>query len=188
MKTKRLFIGTFIEPKPLKSKYSKIKKELGGILPGRWIKPENFHITFKFLGNVPEEEIPEIQTSLKEYLDKLQNAQFELKGLGVFPNMENPKVLYIKVIDTDGILEKMQKFTEQKMEQLGFQKENRPFIPHITLKRIKYADVDKLKQKLEKYKETNFGKQDTVELNLIESITNPKGAVYKKLKDRGEKC
>ncbi len=182
MKTKRLFIGTFIESKPLKSKYSKIKKEFGGILPGRWIKPENFHITFKFLGNVPEEEIPEIQDKLKEYLDKLQNAQFELRGLGVFPNAEHPKVLYIKVIDNDGILKKLQKFTEEKMEQLGFKKENRPFIPHITLKRIKSADVEKLKQKLEKYKEVSFGKQSIVELNLIESITNPKGAIYKKIK------
>ncbi len=182
MAKKRLFIGIFTEKEIFKGKYSKIKKEFGGILPGRWIKPENFHITLKFIGNVEEEKIPEIQKILEKYLDKLEDLNIEIKGLGAFPNIKNPKILFAKVEDKDGILKKLNAEIEEKLQELGIKKELKPFTPHITLKRIKEVNVEKFIEKVKKFENLHFGKQKKGKINLIESITAPKGAVYKIIK------
>jgi len=182
MGKKRLFIGTFIESKPLKKHYSKIKKDFGGILPGRWIKIENFHITFKFLGYVDEERVSEIKMSVERYMDKLQEVELEFTGLSVFPNVQNPKVLYMGINDRTGILTEINQYIEERLSFLGFERERKPFRPHITLKRIKTEiDTDKFIRKLNKYRNTPFGKQTRIEVNLIESFTTPKGAIYKKI-------
>ncbi len=182
MGKKRLFIGTFIDGKPLKRHYSKIKKDFGGILPGRWVRLESFHITFKFLGYVEEERISEIKLSIGKYIDKVQSAELEFSGLSVFPNIYNPKVLYINVEDKLGVLREINQYIEEKMSFLGFERERKPFKPHITLKRIKTEiDVKKFSEKLNKYQYTNFGRQSSIEVNLIESFTNPRGAVYRKV-------
>ena len=182
MGKKRLFIGTFIESKPLKRHYSKIKKDFGGILPGRWIKVENFHITFKFLGYVDEERITEIKMSVDKYIDKLQEAELEFTGLSVFPNLNSPRVLYIGVNDKTGILTEVNRYVEEKLSFLGFEKEKKPFRPHITIKRIKSEiDTQKFIDKISKYKNMCFGKQEKIEVNLIESFTAPNGAIYKKI-------
>ena len=182
MAKKRLFIGIFVHSSVLKKQYIKIKKELSGVIPGRWVSPESFHITVKFLGEVEEEKILDIQNSLKSVIDKTQDISLHFKGLGVFPNLYNPKILYVKVEDKDGFLYSVNSFVETELEKLGFKKELKPFLPHITIKRIKHeVDQNKFLPKFKRFENVDFGTQKSVEVNIIESFLTPKGAIYKKL-------
>ncbi len=181
MEKKRLFVGIFIDSKSLNKDYTKLKRDFGGILPGKWVKPENFHITLKFLGYVESSKIDDIKTSLRKILNTNYKETITLNGLGVFPNIDNPKVLYIDVKKVN-ILYDLNSVVEEKLSFLGFEKEKKPFKPHITIKRIKSKiDKEKFLTKFAKYKNYPFGNIKSFEVSLIESITLPSGAIYRKI-------
>ncbi|RMD45339.1 MAG: RNA 2',3'-cyclic phosphodiesterase [Aquificota bacterium] len=178
---KRIFIGSFINSKSLSKKYPFIKKEFGGFLKGKWTPLENLHITYKFIGNSTDNQIILIKESLKTILNKEEPVHLIFKGFGVFPNFRNPKVFFLKVENEDGKLEEYNHYIQEKLSYLGYEKENKPFIPHITLKRPKYVDMEKFLPKLKKYEETIFGEQFSIEINVIQSILSPKRAKYIKI-------
>lgn len=177
---KRVFIGSFVDYERLKKSYTTIKKDLSGIVSGSWVKPENFHITYKFLGNTNAEKISSIiEILIKEFKEEIQ-TDITVEGLGVFPNLENPKVLFYKVLENK-ILKEIYDLIEDRLSILGYKREIKPFIPHITILRIKEVKQSQFIEKLKKYEKTVFLNQKTITVDLIESILNPKGAVYKTL-------
>lgn len=173
---KRIFIGSFVEIENLKSHYTKIKKDLSGVLYGSWVKPENFHITYKFIGNVEEEKISEIKTALNSLLNQKYEIDLVVKGLGIF----SERILYFKVMENQKLKE-INKLVEDNLSKIGFKKEIKPFIPHITLVRIKELKQNQIYEKIKKYEENIFLKQKFLTVDIIESILNPKGAIYQKI-------
>ena len=180
MKKKRIFIGSFINIASFSKKYSQIKKEFGGTLKGRWIPEKNFHITYKFIGEVDENSLSDIRQVLGGLVNKKIEVDLEFSGLGAFPNIYNPRVFFIKVEDKTGELKILYEYINEKLALLGYKSE-KSFIPHVTLKRIKGVDNKKFLEKMKKYSEINLGNQTNIEVNIIESILTPKGAEYKKL-------
>jgi 2'-5' RNA ligase len=177
---KRIFIGSFIDSKGLKKHYTEIKKDFSGVLTGSWVKPENFHITYKFLGNVEDNKIEDIKNNLSECINKEIETQIVVKGLGVFPNLDQPKVLYFKV-EENPVLAGINKYVENQMANLGFKREIKRFLPHITIVRIKEVKQQSFLEKIKKYEDKVFFKQKIITVDIIESMLNPKGAVYKKV-------
>lgn len=177
---KRIFIGSFIESQGLKKHYIDIKKDFSGVLTGSWVKPENFHITYKFLGNVEDDKIEDIKNGLYECINKEIETQIVVKGLGVFPNLDQPRVLYFKV-EENIVLTEISKYIENQMANLGFKREIKKFTPHITIVRIKEVKQRSFLDKIKKYEDRVFFKQKIITVDIIESILNPKGAIYKKI-------
>ncbi len=178
---KRIFIGSFITDKTLLSNYSKIKREFGGSLKGRWTLKENLHITYKFLGNTEERQISLIKNSLSSIIDKEEDIHLVFKGFGVFPHIKNPRVFFLKVENPDGRLEEIYSLIQEKLSYIGYQVDKRPFIPHITLKRPKYVNSKELLSKIKIFEEKVWGEQFKVSINVIESILSPDGAKYIKI-------
>jgi len=178
---KRIFIGSFVDKNLTEKFYPKIKKDFGGVIGGKWVPSENLHITYKFLGNIEEDKIYKIKKALSEILDKSFNVNIYLKGLSAFPNIKHPKVFFIPVEDKESDLKKVQSFVEEKLTVLGFEKESKPFKPHITLKRVKFVDNVKFVQKIKKYENIIFGKVNSLNINIIESHLTYKGAIYRKI-------
>lgn len=174
--SKRIFIGSFVEIESLKSHYTKIKKDLSGVLYGSWIKPENFHITYKFIGNVEEDKISQIKDALNNLLIQKYEIDLVVKGLGVFSD----RVLYFKVMESQKLKE-INRSIEDSLYKIGFKKEVKPFIPHITIVRIKDLKQNQLYEKIKKYEEDIFLKQKFLTVDIIESILNPKGAIYQRI-------
>ncbi len=162
-----------------KKTYSNIKKEFGGILSGKWTPFENLHITLKFLGNVEDEMVDTIKQTLSDILDREFSANLVFKGFSAFPNINNPKVFFIEVFDEDGQLESLHNTIESKLESLGFERENRQYHPHITLKRPKEVDMYSFLNKIKDTKNQTYGTAKKIKVRLIESIPTPEGAIYK---------
>ena len=177
---KRVFLGSFVDHEKLKKSYTEIKKDLSGVVFGSWVKPENFHITYRFLGNTPTQKIEDILASLSSELGKDIEVDITLEGLGVFPNIDSPKVLFYRVLENK-TLKDIYNVIEDKLLTLGYKKEIKPFIPHVTILRIKEVKVQQFSEKIKKYENRVFLKQKTLVVDLIESILNPRGAIYKKL-------
>ena len=145
----------------------------------RWIKKEGMHLTIKFLGNIENEKIPEIEKALKNILEKFESFVLRLKGTGTFPpGSKNPRVLWVG-IEEEETLKALQYQIEAELEKLGFPRENRKFQPHLTLGRVKvFSNFRQTLLLLEKYRERIFGEMKVEKITFFQSKLKPTGAEY----------
>jgi len=126
----RLFIAIDL-PKPVKNRLEVLQKHLDGV---KWIELQQMHLTIRFLGNVDEELYQKLLSNLK----KIRSPSFvySIKGVGVFPNIHRPKVLWAGV-EADDRLSILYQKIEEVVISSGFDPEERDYKPHITLGRVK---------------------------------------------------
>jgi 2'-5' RNA ligase len=142
-----------------------------------WVPKENYHLTMKFLGAVPEEKIPEILSAVENAVRKVSSFSIEAKGAGAFP-----RVLWIGADDPSFCLAQLALQIDQALEPLKFPRETRAFVPHLTIARLKEGkplrpDLD---LKLE-WATLRLGQSRIREIVLYESETLPSGAIYRPL-------
>jgi len=153
----------------------------------RWVRPENVHLTLKFLGNVPEERITAINQAIREAIAVVGVVPFTLRvvGLGAFPNFRRPAVIWVGVEDGIERLLRLQEGIEAAMERLGFQREDRPFHPHLTLGRVNRRASSgyrrKLGEALQARQVGEIGYMRVEEISLMRSQLHPQGAIYTQL-------
>lgn len=148
----------------------------------RWLPPENFHITLKFLGSVPDARLPEIQAALETAA--LRNAPFQmtLRVAGAFPNFRRARVYWVGVQD-DGALAQLQLEVERTIAPLGFPTEARPFHPHITIGRVNSVPAAELRAAEAAASDFQHESRVTVKsIELMESKVSSKGARYEALR------
>ena len=159
----------------------KLKDETNKIT---WVKPENIHLTIKFLGDIETNKIDSIAKVLEDAADNLSSFKISIKGVGAFPTIENPRVLWVGIEEDDTNVSQLYNNLEHGLTTLGFEKEQRAFKPHLTLGRIKFLkDKRTLKQHLEKVAGINLGKFEVGSFYLFKSKLTPEGAVHTKLKE-----
>lgn len=116
----------------------------GPRIPGRRTKPENWHITVRFLGQIDEVVRDRIAMEIDEGLDA-SDGKVHVTGLGAFPRASKATVMYAAVDDPAGILDVINAQCEQACRDVGLEPEERPFVPHLTLARIRpQRDVRRL--------------------------------------------
>jgi 2'-5' RNA ligase len=100
----------------------------------RWTAEDALHMTVKFLGEVPEAKLAEVEDAVRRAAD--QSGQFEMRlhGLGGFPNLKRPRVVWMGA-DASEQLGRAREQTERLLVPLGFEPEDREFHPHVTLGR-----------------------------------------------------
>jgi 2'-5' RNA ligase len=105
--------------------------------PIRWIDPGNAHITLHFLGDTPPEEAAILQLALPEIVAR--HAAFDLRtaGLGVFPKLKRPRVVWLGIYGPAHRLETVAADIGEVLGELQFPLDDRPFSPHITLGRVR---------------------------------------------------
>jgi RNA 2',3'-cyclic 3'-phosphodiesterase len=151
-------------------------------LPVRWVKPENVHLTLKFFGEISLSTINDIGKVLEDTVRVYAPLMFFIKGLGIFPNIKKPRVLWIGISGDIKPLSEIQANLETNLEKKGFAKENRPFKSHLTLGRIK-GDIypENLFDILRSFSNFTSEPFEVKELVLYKSELNPSGALYTKL-------
>jgi 2'-5' RNA ligase len=148
----------------------------------RWVKPENLHLTLKFLGSVGEDKITSIADALERSLDRTPRFSVSCRGLGVFPDIRKAKVLWVGLEGKP--LAPLAATVEDALEPMGFAREKRAFKPHLTIGRWRDSAgrSDLLRRELERSQRQDFGASKVNEVILIQSVLKPGGAVYTPLK------
>ncbi len=147
----------------------------------RWVKPENIHLTLKFLGNIEEKNVSSIVKKIEGACNKYTAFSLEISGVGVFPNTKSPRVLWVGVIGNE-VFNGLQQEIESGMASLGFQRENRKFIPHLTLGRFKSSQgKGALLDKIQLYENNRFGLIDVMSISLMRSDLSPAGARHTRI-------
>jgi len=174
----RIFIGGFVEADYFGKEYYRMRYDFDMISGGKWVPLPNLHFTMKFLGDVDVSQLPGMSDVLKNYLCVHFDDIF-INGIGFFPHHRAPRILYARVHNPSGILYQIRSEIENLLEPLGFKKEERSFIPHITLNRVQDAETSRTPLFLQKYAEIDFGIKPTYTISLIESMLTREGSIYK---------
>lgn len=146
----------------------------------RWVRPENLHVTLKFIGEIAPNELEGIRGALSTvHGEKPVDLQF--RGLGFFPDEDRPTVLWTG-LDASANLAPLGADIDRALATQGIARENRVFVPHLTLARFAPPVLhEKLRDAIEKSREREFGSFQTGEFQLVESKTKPAGAEYSTL-------
>lgn len=145
-----------------------------------WSPPRNLHITTKFIGEWPEERLPELKAALAS-LPARAPIPISIEKLGFFPNPHSPRVFWAGIRAGDN-LAGLACDTETALAALGIAKEERAYSPHLTLARIKTPGKQPaLLQAVAKLPSLEFGTFVADRFYLYHSKTAPSGSVYTKL-------
>jgi 2'-5' RNA ligase len=151
----------------------------------KWVSPEGTHMTIKFLGNIYSSQIPQITGIMKTAAGKVPPLNLRLGGLGMFPNEQRPRVIWVALEGNTEPLATMQREIEQALAPMGFAPENRAFTPHLTLGRVRdNASPDERREigSVVKEKKIDYEASFTLrELSLMKSTLTPTGAIYNRL-------
>jgi len=114
----------------------------------KWVKPENIHLTLKFLGAVEKNKIDTIKNILDSTTSQIEPFDVALSVLGGFPNLNSPRVIWVGIdVGARHAVPLLVNKIENALSKLGFPKDDRPFSAHITLGRV---HSPKNKQQLKK--------------------------------------
>jgi 2'-5' RNA ligase len=178
----RAFIGIEIDPQTVRN-ISTALVQLKSHVPGvRWVDSANFHFTLKFLGNIDEPAIDSVARALELHLHLFPRFTINAKGLGVFPDLRRPRILWVGLAGKE--LATLVSKVETAVEPLGFTKEERTFKPHLTVGRWRQFDgsAKKLGEEIEKWKGHEFGQGLITTVIFFQSVLTQKGATYHPLK------
>ncbi|MGI8991141.1 MAG: RNA 2',3'-cyclic phosphodiesterase [Bryobacteraceae bacterium] len=175
----RLFTGIEIPPEIL-ADIDHVVQRLKPSAHIQWIPIGNLHITTKFIGEWPEEKLPELTDTLKA-AEAAGTIPIRIGGLGFFPNPKSPRVFWAGV-HAPGSLAELARQTDQALAALGIASETRAYSPHLTLARLKIAGpLTALHDAIAALKSTDFGSFEAATFHLYRSKTGPSGSVYTKL-------
>jgi 2'-5' RNA ligase len=158
----------------------RLRKNIQGDI--RWVRPQGIHLTLKFFGTIAESDVANISRVVEDTTSTIAPFTLGIKRVGAFPDVKRPRVLWLGMDGDVDILIRLQKEVDAELHKYGFEKEDRPFRPHLTLARIKdprgLIGLAKIMEKRENYEAGSFS---AAGLNLFKSELTPKGAVYTKL-------
>lgn len=173
----RLFIGVQISEEA-RNKISEFQRQLKKRIPeARLVRPENLHLTLKFLGEVPENQQVSLAGVIEETAARFPTFRMVIQGIGRFPGGKNVRVSWVGA-DSGDVLAKLNKELEAGLEKLGFARENR-FQEHVTVARFKsIPNLSALAEIEDRYRDERWGETAVSELALMESKLRPEGPLY----------
>lgn len=182
-KTIRSFIAIEL-PIEIKNQIESYIAELINLAPKlKWVKKESLHITLKFLGNQSTQKIENVIDVLLPLGQTCQPFKASIKKIGAFPNQRKPRVIWLGIeAEPRELFFRAHAWIENQLENIGFDREQRKFSPHLTLARIKFP-VEL--SELWKFIDANpfpIQKFNVDEIVLMRSILKPSGAEYHQIK------
>jgi RNA 2',3'-cyclic 3'-phosphodiesterase len=181
--TIRAFFSFDIEDQTILRRLSKVQGMLvntGAQL--KTVKPQNIHLTIRFLGDIS----PAMVDAIHEEMKQLSFTPFtvELKGLGAFPKLNYPRVVWAGIRKGADELKDVFGQLEPRLRGLGFKPDSKGFSPHLTIARVRTgrnkAQLIKVIQELEDYE---FGAIKAECLRLKKSDLTPRGPIYSTLRE-----
>jgi 2'-5' RNA ligase len=179
----RAFISIEL-PDETKRKLSEVGHVLGGKKYEfvRWARPESLHLTLRFLGNISAVQVEEVTAIIKDAARGYSPFHLEFREPGAFPDLKQPRIVWVSVAGEVEKLSSLQQKIDSSLAFPGLAREDRSFVPHLTLARLREGTS---------YKERKeFGARvagagieidcplNVTTVSLMKSQLTPQGAVY----------
>ncbi len=176
----RLFCALEL-PEDVRHKIGEYSEQIRKRLPGisaSWTRETNFHLTIKFVGDVAENRATDLSTAAARAASEFAPFKLRIAGNGIFPQRNSPRVIWIGLDDPTGNLKLLHARLDEEAEMVGFDRESRPYHPHLTLARIRNnKNSTALKELLQSIPFETI-EIEVNELCVIKSELSSKGARY----------
>ncbi|HUA39602.1 MAG TPA: RNA 2',3'-cyclic phosphodiesterase [Candidatus Sulfopaludibacter sp.] len=182
----RLFVAIPV-PAAVREEILRVQRQLQPLAPRgavRWTKPEQFHLTLRFLGGVSSDHVAGLQESLRTACSGAAPLYLHAQGVGFFPNARAPRVIWIGIHDGVGKLEDLQGKIEAAVQPFITERESERFAGHVTLGRFKqfgHWHLKALTGQAAAMNDRMFGGWPAPEIGLIRSELSPTGARHTRL-------
>ncbi|MCX8160449.1 MAG: RNA 2',3'-cyclic phosphodiesterase [Candidatus Saccharicenans sp.] len=176
----RTFIAIDLSPE-IKNRLTAAVRQLKPVATGiKWVAPENYHLTLKFIGEIAEPRIEIIKAILEEVAGRHHKFNLAARGTGSFPpGQSRMRVIWVG-LEAGQELFSLQADLEETLLREGFEREERAFSPHLTIGRAREPQKqDRLKAELDRLGQQEFGTMEVKEIELFQSILRPEGPEYR---------
>jgi 2'-5' RNA ligase len=182
----RLFVAISI-PQPVRDEIIRVQQELQPLVSrdvARWARSDQFHLTLRFLGDVPADGVEDLKKSAGAVCQNARPLSLRAEGVGFFPNPRSPRVIWVGINDRAGRLVDLQRQIETAVGQFSPEPGEKNFTGHATLGRLKNprpADIRDLAARAQSLEKRLFGEWTAHEIEIIRSELSPAGARYTSL-------
>lgn len=190
----RLFVAAQVPERQKRSLQATLENWRSSLPGARWTSRESWHVTLKFLGEVPEAQLDEVQEVLMDAVARVDRFSTQLTAAGAFPNLRRPRVLWMGLSDEGHSFRNLAGRMDRKFEKAGFVSENRPFRPHVTLARFRDpgggairnspdTPANQLLDLIQELEGPNIDRSPfpVDDLILFRSHLSPKGSIYEQM-------
>jgi 2'-5' RNA ligase len=182
----RVFIAIEI-PAPvcdaIQKQTARLRQLLGNDLI-RWVPAQNMHLTLRFIGDTTTSHLDFLKQLLLREAESHPQFSLQLGGLGSFPNSRKPSLIWIG-IHAPSDLTSLQRNIEARAVRLGYAQEERAFLPHLSIGRVRQnvspPELQKIRTLLDTIQLGNIGTARVDSIHLFKSDLTPSGAIYTKL-------
>ena len=176
----RSFVAVDLEA-PVRHAVADLQSELARIKADvRWVRTEGLHVTLKFLGSVEAPRLERVHETLAAVAREQRALHVHVRGLGAFPSWRRPRVVWTG-LHGEGLVELAQRI-DAALAPLGFEPEQRPFTPHLTLGRVNSPrGWPRLEEVCKAHLDDDFGESDIDAVTIYRSMLQRDGAVYTSL-------
>ncbi len=178
----RLFIALELSGSQ-KSEVMELQQSAKCYLPEvRWVRREGLHLTLKFLGDCEETKLEAIREAMERAADNIEPFDLKYGGCSVFPDPQKARVLWVGLKEGAESVKALAYELEENLEKIGFEKEKRPYHPHLTVGRTRNRQPKDLINKYIAGRKDFAGTAHKVqEVVLFRSRLSPQGAEYSAL-------
>jgi len=142
------------------------------------VKPGLLHVTLKFLGDTEESLADEISARIRESTEGVNRFKIRLQGMGAFPSMSNIRVVWVG-IDDGKLLGEIAQRLDSRLSDLGFERDKKGFVPHITLARTRTPrNIANVQEILRTNAASDYGEYPVDSILLKKSVLGPHGPTY----------
>jgi 2'-5' RNA ligase len=169
----RTFVAVFPPPEVREALF-RAARDLPASEAFRLIGSEKLHLTLKFLGNVAEDDLSRVKQALEQLRGRHEPFEVETSGFGSFPSARKVRILWAGVGEGSGPLRAVVQSVDDLLEPAGFEREGRPYLPHLTLGRARGrgAKLDGASVSPPPLRFTVSG------IDLVESVPGERGVTY----------
>ena len=150
----------------------------------RWITAQNLHFTVRFLGEITPAQLAQVKLATREVAAASRPFQLVLHGVGAFPSLARPQVIWAGVTNGSDELAGLSAQLDAVLARHRFPREDRPYVAHLTLTRVRDRRLwGDLVRALSGFREVAVGTQQVETLTVMESHLSPRGARYTRVEE-----
>jgi len=177
----RLFVAIAI-PEPVRDEIIRVQRELQPLVPrnvARWTRPDQSHLTLRFLGDVSADSVENLNKSVAAVCRNAQPLSLRAEGVGFFPNPRSPRVIWVGIYDGAGRLMDLQQQIETAVGPFSREAGEKNFTGHATLGRLRNprpTDTRDLVARAQALEKRLFGEWTAQEVEIVRSELSSAGA------------
>jgi len=142
------------------------------------VKPELLHVTLKFLGDTEENLTDELLARVENAAKNIEPFTIRLVGMGAFPSMSNIRVVWVGIED-GRLLGEIASRLDSSLVDLGFEKDRKGFVPHLTIARARSGrNIANVQEILRQNAASDYGEYSIDRILLKKSVLSPQGPSY----------